>query len=457
MIRFTLSELARRLPAVLHGADAEVGGVSSDSRDLKPGDLFVALHGPRFDGHDFLEQAARAGAAGALVDRRTSEALPCLGVEDTRLGLGRLGSLWRQAADARVVAVTGSNGKTTVKEMLAAILARVGDTLATRGNLNNDIGLPLTLCRLQEERFAVVELGANHPGEIGYLSRIARPQVAVINNAGRAHLEGFGTLEGVARAKGEIVEGLAADGVLVFNADDPHAPVWREMAGERRQVTFGVAQPAEVSSPAGSLELTWGEEGFRSRFEVRIGGEEAFTVTLALTGAHNRMNALAAIAAAHALGVPRQAMVEGLASLEPVAGRLAPRQGSGGVRVVDDSYNANPDSVRMAVAVLGSAPGRKLLVLGDLGELGAEAEALHRELGHHIRAQGVDLLFTCGALSRATAESFGVGARHFHSREALVEHLLSLLQPGDTVLVKGSRAAAMEQVVEALCREEAPC
>ena len=228
------------------------------------------------------------------------------------------------------------------------------------------------------------------------------------------------------------------------------------MAGERRQVTFGVERPAEVSSPADSLALEWHEHSFRSRFEVRI-GEEAFTVTLALTGAHNRMNALAAIAAAHALGVSRRAMVEGLAGLKPVAGRLAPRRGIGGVRVVDDSYNANPDSVRTAVAVLCSAPGRKLLVLGDLGELGTEAQSLHQELGRHIREQGVDLLFTCGALSRAAAESFGAGARHFDSREALAEHLLPLLQPGDTVLVKGSRAAGMEQVVEALCKEAAPC
>ncbi len=456
MIHFTLSDLAQRLPAVLHGADAEVLGVSSDSRSLSPGGLFVALHGPRFDGHDFLEQVAEKGAAGALVDGRVSDALPCLRVENARIGLGRLGALWREASRAQVAAVTGSNGKTTVKEMLAAILARVGETLATQGNLNNDIGLPLTLCRLQDEQFAVVEIGANHPGEISYLSRIARPRVAIINNAGRAHLEGFGTLEGVARAKGEIIEGLAADGVLVFNADDPHAPLWREMAGQRGKITFGVEKAADVSSPAGSLELAWNETGFNSRFEVRV-GDETFTVALALAGAHNRMNALAAIAAAHAMGVPRRAMIEGLADLKPVAGRLAPRKGVKGVWVVDDSYNANPDSVRRAAEVLATAPGRKLLVLGDLGELGGEAEALHRELGEQIYHQGVDLLFTCGALSRAASEAFGGGASHFDSREALVDALLPRLEPGDTVLVKGSRAARMEQVVEALCREVAAC
>jgi len=456
MIRFSLTELARELPAVLHGADAEVLGVGSDSRTLEPGQLFVALRGPNFDGHDYLEAAARRGAAGALVDHHVSDALPCLQVEDTRLGLGRLGALWRQKSPAQMVAVTGSNGKTTVKEMLAAILSRVDETLATRGNLNNDIGLPLTLCRLQEERFAVVELGANHPGEIGYLSRLARPDVAVLNNAGRAHLEGFGSVEAVARAKAEILEGLDGKGVFVFNADDPHAPLWRELAEGVRRIGFGVREAADVTSPAGSLELRWDEAGFHSEFEVRT-PSATFRVSLALTGEHNRMNALAAIAAAHALGVPEAAMVEGLASLRPVVGRLAPRRGPKGVRVVDDSYNANPESVRMAVEVLCRAPGRRLLVLGDLGELGADAEALHGELGLHARQRGVDLLLTCGRLSRAAAESFGGGARHFDTREALVEALAELLRPGDTVLVKGSRAAAMDRVVEALCGEVQAC
>ncbi len=456
MIRFSLTELARDLPAVLHGADAEVAGVGSDSRTLEPGRLFVALRGPRFDGHDYLEAAAARGAAGALVDRRASDALPCLQVEDTRLALGRLGTLWRLRSGARVAAVTGSNGKTTVKEMLAAILSRVDRTLATRGNLNNDIGLPLTLCRLQEERFAVVEMGANHPGEIGHLSRVARPDVAVLNNAGRAHLEGFGSVEGVARAKAEILEGLADDGVFVFNADDPHAGLWRRLAAGRRVLTFGVEAAADVRSPADSLELRWDEAGFRSRFEVRTPAG-AFSVSLALSGGHNRMNALAAIAAAHALEVPVEAMVEGLAALKPVAGRLNPRKGPRGVRVVDDSYNANPDSVRMAVEVLCQAPGRRLLVLGDLGELGPEAERLHRELGAFARERGIERLLTCGRLSRAAAQAFGRGAEHFDSREALVERLEGLLEQGDTVLVKGSRAAAMDEVVAALCREGEGC
>jgi len=456
VIRFTLSELARELPATLHGQDAVVSGVASDSRTLRPGQLFVALRGPNFDGHNYVEAAARRGAAGAVVERPAGDVLPWLQVERSRLALGRLGALWRRRSPARLVAVTGSNGKTTVKEMLAAILRRVDDTLATQGNLNNDIGLPLTLCRLQNERFAVVELGANHPGEIGYLSRLAQPQVALLNNAGPAHLAGFGDVEGVARAKAEILEGLAPDGLFVFNADDPHAPLWRALGAAVRQLSFGTGEAADVRSPAGSLELYWDEEGFRSEFDVSLEGDR-FRVAMGLAGEHNRMNALAAIAAAHALGISREAMVEGLASLRPVAGRLAPRRGPRGVRVVDDSYNANPASVRMAVELLRRAPGRRLLVLGDLGELGEDAEKLHGELGLYARRRGVDLLFTCGPLSRAAAIAFGGGARHFDSREELTEALGEQLRSGDTVLVKGSRAAAMEKVVEALCQEAQLC
>ena len=456
MIRFRLSELASLLPARLRGGDADVAGVSIDSRTLQPGELFVALRGPRFDGHDYLDEVAGKGAAGALVSHRASERLPCLEVADTRLGLGRVAAAWRQRSPARVAAITGSNGKTTVKEMLAAMLALQGATLATRGNLNNDIGLPLTLCRLQDEANAVVELGANHPGEIGYLARIARPDVAVITNAGHAHLEGFGSVAGVARAKAEILEGLDASGLFVFNADDPHAPLWRELAGERRVLTFGVRRPADVASPEDSLRLRWDATGFHSEFEVRS-PRGTLQVAMALSGEHNRMNALAAIAAAQGLGVADEHIQRGLAAVKPVAGRLAPRLAPMGARVVDDSYNANPDSVRMAVEVLCQAPGRKVLVLGDLGELGQEAEQLHGELGSFASARGVDMVLTCGVLSEAAARAFGEGGCHFETQEALLEVLQELLQAEDTVLVKGSRAAAMERVVAALCGEERSC
>ena len=456
MIRLRLSELAAWVPAALHGGDATVGGVSIDSSTLQPGDLFVALKGPRFDGHDYLEEAAEKGAVGALVSERLTSRIPCLEVADTRLGLGRVASAWRDRSPARVVAITGSNGKTTVKEMLAAMLSQEGQTLATRGNLNNDIGLPLTLCRLQDEKFAVLELGANHPGEIDYLSRIARPDIALINNAGRAHLEGFGSVEGVARAKAEILNGLDPSGLFIFNADDDQAPLWRELARGRRQMSFAVHRPADITSPAGSLQLHWDAEGFHSKFEVHS-PRGVLQVSMALTGEHNRMNALVAIAAAQGLGVSDESILRGLAEVQPVAGRLAPRVAQTGARVVDDSYNANPDSVRMAVEVLCQAPGRRLLVLGDLGELGPEAGRLHGELGIFASDRGVDMVFTCGVLSEATARAFGTGGCHFETQEALLETLRELLRAEDTVLVKGSRAAAMEKVVAALCGEERSC
>ncbi len=456
MIGFRLSELARELPGVLHGEDAEVTAVSTDTRTLAPGELFVALRGPRHDGHDHIGAAAERGAAAALVERPRPLDLPQLAVADTRRALGRLGALWRQRWGGPLVAVTGSNGKTTVKEMIAAILARRGPVLATRGNLNNDIGLPLTLCRLQDQARAVVELGANHPGEIEYLATLARPQVAVLNNAARAHLEGFGSVAGVARAKAEILAGLDPQGTFVFNADDPHAGLWRELAAGRALIDFGVDHPAAVHSPADSYRLSWTETGFEARFQVNApwGG---FEVRLALAGAHNRMNALAAIAAAGALGYEPQEMQAGLATLQPVPGRLQPRRAACGARLLDDSYNANPDSVGRALEVLVAAPGRRLMALGDLGELGHEAPRLHAGLGEAARRAGVARLYTCGPLGRHAAEAFGPGARHCADRAALIEALQADLGADDVLLVKGSRAARMDEVVDALCGEVVSC
>ena len=456
MISFRLSELAAATHGAVRGADVSITSVSTDSRRLKQGDLYVALKGPRFDGHDYVADAKSRGAAAAMVSRDLDMDLPCLRVADTRIGLGRMAAAWRRRSEAKVAAVTGSNGKTTVKEMLAVILARRGSTLATLGNLNNDIGLPLTLCRLQDERFAVVELGANRPGEIDYLSRIARPDVAILNNAGRAHLEGFGDLEGVARAKAEILNGLSDDGVFVYNADDPFAPLWRELAGNRASLGFGLSEDARIRSPDAAARLVWDEEGFRSEFSVQTPTGE-LQIRLRLAGEHNRMNALAAIAAAQVLGASREDIEAGLASLPPVPGRLYSRWGPGGMRVIDDSYNANPDSVRMAIALLRQAPGRRVLVLGDLGELGADAPALHEELGEHAREAGVERLFTCGELSAHSCRGFGEGAAHFSTRKELVDFLAAELDAADTVLVKGSRAAAMEKVVQALCGGDVTC
>ncbi len=449
MIAFSLAETAKRLNGQIVGADVQFKSVSTDSRTLSEGDLFVALQGPNFDGHEHLDQAQAKGAVAAMVSRQMATDLPQLQVADTRMGLGQLAAGWRQAGRAEVVAVTGSNGKTTVKEMIAAILSRQGRTLATAGNLNNEIGLPLTLLRLQDEAYAVVELGANHPGEIKYLSEIAQPDIALLNNAGSAHLEGFGSLEGVARAKAEIIFGLVEDGVFLFNADDCWAGLWRELAADRKICTFGMQHEADVSSPEAAIEMRWSESGFFSRFPVTtpIGEVE---IDLPLAGRHNRMNALAAIAATQLMGINLQQIRDGLLGLQPVPGRLQPVAGAGGVRIIDDSYNANPDSVSAAIAVLATAPGRRFLVLGNLAELGPEAGQLHERLGRQAHAAGIEQLCCLGDLSRAAARGFGAAAQWFQDQGSLIAALKGQLTKGDTVLIKGSRSARMEQVVKAL-------
>lgn len=453
MLEFTLSSIAPRLNGRCCGGDARFSKVSTDTRTLQPGDLFIALHGPNFDGHQYARIALERGACGALVDAPVAVELPQLQVGDTLRALGQLARIWRERAQALVVAITGSNGKTTLRAMLAAILQRVGNVLATQGNLNNEIGLPLTLLRLQDEAYAVVELGANHPGEIGYLSEIAQPDVAILNNAGRAHLEGFGSPEGVARAKVEIINGLRADGVFVFNADDRFAPLWQGMASGRQTYSFGVKQPADVTSDSDDDELIWGDATFQYRFRVNthVGSAD---VSLQLAGAHNRMNALAAVAAALSLGVGLEDIRAGLATVPPVPGRLFPLPGQAGSRLVDDSYNANPDSVDAAIAVLSSAPGRKTLVLGDLAELGVGADALHRELGERAFRAGIDRWYSCGRLSANAAAGFGHRARHFPDQEGLIEALRIDISERDTILIKGSRTARMDRVVTAL--REAP-
>ena len=451
-----LSELADMLNGTLRGADARFDGVSTDSRTLRTGELFVALRGPNFDGHDYLATAHAGGAAGAMVEHAADTPLALVEVSDTLLGLGELGRQWRQRHAVRVVAVTGSNGKTTLKEMIAAILARRGGVLATRGNLNNAIGVPLTLSRLRDEPYAVIELGANHPGEIEYLTGLACPDVAVLNNAGRAHLEGFGSLEGVARAKAEIIRGLAADGTFVFNADDAFAGLWRDLGHDLTQRTFGVVQPADVSSPRDAYVVQWHGNRFEARFPVRCDHGEV-ELRLPLAGEHNRMNALAAVAAGLAAGADLDDAVKALAGLAPVPGRLCPLPGIDGARLIDDSYNANPDSVAAALRVLAAAPGRRTLVLGDLAELGDSAHELHRQLGGLASEAGIYRLFTVGALSGHAGELFTGEHRHFAERESLIETLTADLSPDDSLLIKGSRSARMDRVVDALRATEAAC
>lgn len=450
---WTLSAACAAAGGRLLGADASFHFVATDSRRDCTGALFVALRGEHFDGHDYVANAVAQGAAAALVDRPLGLDLPQWLVDDTRLGLGYLASAWRGRFAGRVAAVTGSNGKTTVKEMLAAILAQVGPVRATQGNLNNDIGMPLTLLAARDEAFLVLEMGANHPGEIASMTRIGRPEVALITNAGRAHLEGFGSLDGVARAKGEIAEGLPPDGTFVVPGDSAYTDLWRGLAKGRRLRTFALDGPGDVTALASDVTLTWAEDGFRTRFVARIDGREN-RLELALAGQHNVRNALAAAAAALALGAPVGAVRAGLATLAPVPGRLCPRR-CDGLRVLDDTYNANPDSLGAAIAALQALPGPRWLVMGDLGELGPGSPALHAEVGERARRAGLDGLFTVGLESAAASAAFGPGARHFDDQGALVSHLREALDGHPVVLVKGSRAARMERVVQGLCETQA--
>ncbi len=455
MISLSLSESARLINGRTLGEDVSFASVSTDSRNLKAGQLFVALSGPNFDGHDYISQVQKSGAAAAMVQRELNTDLPCLLVQDTLKGLGALASAWRAKSHAKVAAVTGSNGKTTVKEMLAAILSKKGRVLATKGNLNNEIGLPLTLLRIQDEEFAVVEMGANHPGEINTLTKIAKPDIALITNAGRAHLEGFGNVEGVAKAKGEIINGLSQDGMFVLNADDKWAGLWRELAGSRKIVSFGFDASADVYTSEREIRSEWREDGFYNCFTVRTPDGE-LEIELGLAGLHNCKNALAAIAVAGLMGASADEIKAGLKDVRPVVGRLCPVVARDGVHIIDDSYNANPDSVSAAIDVLagmGGASQRRFLVLGELAEVGEDIGLVYRKLGEQARTSGVDQVYAAGA-AVAVAESFGEGGHGFEKKEQLLEKLSEQLRSGDMVLVKGSRSAGMEYVVNALSRKE---
>ncbi len=443
-----LGEAARILGSEAPQTDAAFSGVSTDTRTLRGGDLFYALQGPNFDAHTMLGKAREKGAVAAVVSRPVDDPLPQLVVADTRLALGRLAAAWRARFQGRLIAITGSNGKTTVKEMVAAILGCKGGVLATAGNLNNDIGVPLTLLRLRPDlhHYAVIEMGANHQGEIAYLSGLARPDVALITNAAAAHLAGFGSVDDVARAKGEIFQGLAADGVAVINSDDHYADVWQQLVAGRKVVTFGRGGDVSLLEEQGSC-LAQGR--FINRFTLATPKGELH-IQLPLIGCHNIVNAMAATAVAIAAGADGAEIEAGLGRMRAVKGRLQPRMSAWGQLLIDDSYNANPQSLGAAMEVLATMEGEKILVLGDMAELGEEAETLHRQAGERARELGIDQLYGCGPLSRAAVEGFGDEGHWFDSREALAAALISQLsQPGSagTVLVKGSRSAAMEAVV----------
>jgi UDP-N-acetylmuramoyl-tripeptide--D-alanyl-D-alanine ligase len=448
MIR-DLAELARVTGGVLHGAGAGFGNVTTDSRTLEPGSLFVALRGERFDGHDFVPQAVTRGAAGALVSRLVSAPIAQVVVPDTLEALTCFAHAWRRDFAGTVVGITGSNGKTTVKEMTGAILGMCGPCLVTQGNLNNHIGVPLTLARLDaKHRYAVIEMGANHQREIAHLASIAEPNVGLVINAGPAHLEGFGGIEGVARGKGEMFQALGVNGTAVINEDDRFAAFWHGLAREAGSVvTFGMRERADFS--ATNVRGTVADDGFATEFDLEspLGRRH---IRLALAGEHNVMNALAASAAAHAAGATLDAIADGLAAMRPVSGRLQTRPALGGARLIDDSYNANPGSVRAGLLSLATIPGEHWLVLGEMRELGDESARLHAEIGELAQKTGVKRLLAVGDEAHHAVDAFGPGATWFAGVDDLVAAAKSALHPGLTIMVKGSRSNRLERVADAL-------
>ncbi len=447
-MRRTLSHFAALCGGRFEGEDRAWTEVNHDTRTLTPGQIYFALRGARFDGNEFLVAAAAAGAVAAVIDRPRPDApLPVIEVEDGQAALTRAAAGWRAQFAAPVVGVAGSNGKTTVKEMIAAILARRGACLATRGNLNNHIGVPLTLLRLTgAERSAVIEIGANRAGEVAALVGIAQPDVGLITNAGAEHLEGFGDLDGVARAEGEMVAGLATAAVAVINADDPYAGLWRGMTRAAVR-TFGLADGADFSARnvTGSLD----DQGFSTRFTLRAPQGE-IDIALNLGGLHNVRNALAAAAAATAAGASLDDVVRGLADMQPVGGRLRPLRTRQGARLIDDSYNANPSSMQAGIDVLVTLPGEHWMVMGDMGELGAHARDSHVQTGVHARDRGVRRLFATGPLSMHAVEAFGTGATWYPDTDALARAVDAAMHADVTLLVKGSRSNRLERVVSHL-------
>jgi UDP-N-acetylmuramoyl-tripeptide--D-alanyl-D-alanine ligase len=448
-MRASLAPMIASIAGARMTQNASFDGLSTDSRTVKAGQLFVALRGENFDGHAFLEQAAAMGVAAVVAEQLPAGwTLPAIVVPNTLTALGQIANWWRGKYTIPVIGVTGSNGKTTVKEMIASILAAAfgeEQRLATQGNLNNEIGVPLTLMRLEAtHRAAVVELGMNHPGEIGRLATIAAPTIGMVNNAQREHQEFMHTVEAVARENGSVLVSLPKDGVAVFPGDDTYTSLWQEMAnsrGERRTVTFGLLDACDVR---GSYQAT----GFGSELTVSM-IDAQFSIKLAAAGEHNVRNALAAVACAFSAGIEQDAIVRGLEAFTPVGGRLQRKQALSGANVIDDSYNANPDSVRAAIDVLAQAPSPRILVLGDMGEVGTQGQQFHEEIGAYAKSRGIDTVLATGELARHLAAS---GARHFEQFDDLLAALDTQLGGNSdaTVLVKGSRFMKMERVVQHL-------
>lgn len=442
MITYALSDIANILQIAAPKEDLTLQGISTDTRTLTPGNCYIAIQGEQFDGHEFVAEALKKGASAAIVSRAVNVPIPQLIVTDTILALGKITQHWRNHFTLPVIGVTGSNGKTTLKNMIASILQAACDNdatrvLATQGNLNNTIGLPLNLAKLNKNhRYAVLEMGMNQPGEIAYLSELVKPAVAVITNAAESHLEGLKDIAGVARAKGEIFSGLIDSGIAVLNCDDTHFNYWRDLIGKRKYLTFGLEHPADVTATLSDTQ--------KILLKTPQGD---LTITLPLLGTHNIMNALAATAATLAIDIPLSAIQTGLENVQPAPGRMRQYHLKNNITLIDDTYNANPFSLQAAVNTLATYAGTKILVLGDMKELGDNAKALHAECGEKIRQAGIDYLFTFGNLSEATTESFGKQAEHFTDRDKLLAALHPFLEKSATILVKGSRSMKMETLV----------
>jgi UDP-N-acetylmuramoyl-tripeptide--D-alanyl-D-alanine ligase len=441
-----LSEIAKAIGGQLLGADVLCESIGSDSRNIIKNQLFVAIKGENFDGNLFAAEAIQQGAVAALVSDANTQARPVVLVQDTRIALGGLAKYWREKFKIPLVAITGSSGKTTVKEMLVNILnAADKNVLATKGNLNNDIGMPMTLLNLRQQHdVAVIEMGMNHLGEIDYLTRIAQPSVALINNAGTAHIGELGSRENIAKAKGEIFTGLTDDGIAVINADDTFADYWRSLNKNRAILSFGLDKKADITA---ALQANIHEPSSQTVFKMPKG---EMAIKLHMLGEHNVRNALAAATAALALNVTLSAIAQGLNQFGGVKSRLQRKNGLGGAVLIDDTYNANPDSMKAALDVLATQTGSKIFVMGDMGELGADAAKMHAEIGVYAKQKGIDQLLALGENSVHAVQAFGANATHYASLQANIHAASGLMKKGVNVLVKGSRFMQMERVVDAL-------
>ena len=451
MINMLLSEAAKTVGASLNGEDIVFHGCSTDSRTIEKGNLFIALEGEYFDGHQYISVAEKKGASSLIVDRETPNTKPFIKVNNTRLAMGLLAKSWREKITIPLIAITGSNGKTTVKEMATSILSTVSSVHATSGNLNNDIGVPKTLFGLNKNHnYAVIEMGANSLGEIEWLSKISSPNVAVITQCAPAHLEGFKNIESVAKAKAEIYLGLQSSGTAIINADDVYADFWRNSCKQINQITFGISSKSadvraeKIESCADDLSV---------RF-VLVTGNDSVEICLPIYGEHNVMNALAAAACCKSLNISLQSIKNGLENIRSIKGRLEIKIGKKQARIIDDTYNANPTSLDAAIDALCSFNGSHYIVLGDMGELGDKAKMFHKEVGVLAKKKNIDGLFTIGELSVNASDNFGKGAFHFDNYDDLGKSLIKILDKDNTILVKGSRSMKMECVVSSLLEEK---